>query len=76
MAVTRKTERAVVVASGTGIDVNQLGTQIALYNSDGTVASTVKKQAAQADSTATDVPGLKTDFNALLAKLRSAGILS
>lgn len=30
----------------------------------------------QADSTATDVAGLKTDFNTLLANLRSMGILS
>ena len=32
--------------------------------------------AAQADSTATDVAGLKADFNALLAKLRAAGVLA
>ena len=32
--------------------------------------------AAQADSTATDVAGLVTDFNALLAKLRAAGIIA
>lgn len=31
--------------------------------------------AVQADSTAADVAGLVTDFNALLAKLRSAGIV-
>lgn len=36
----------------------------------------VKQAVAQADSTATDVAGLKTDFNALLAKLRTAGILA
>lgn len=30
---------------------------------------------AQADSTATDAAGVVTDFNALLAKLRTAGIL-
>lgn len=34
------------------------------------------KAAAQADSTATDIAGLKTDFNALLAKLRTAGVIS
>ena len=32
--------------------------------------------AYQADSTATTVAGLKDDFNALLAKLRAAGILA
>lgn len=36
----------------------------------------VKQAVAQADSTATDVAELKTDFNALLAKLRTAGILA
>lgn len=35
----------------------------------------VKKMAAQADSTATDVAGLVTDFNALLAKARTAGLI-
>lgn len=29
----------------------------------------------QADSTATDIQGLLTDFNALLAKLKSAGLM-
>ena len=36
----------------------------------------VKQSVAQADSIATDVAGLKSDFNALLAKLRTAGILA
>ncbi len=30
----------------------------------------------QADSTATDVAGLVADFNALLAKLKAAGLMS
>lgn len=34
------------------------------------------KVANQAASTATDVAGLKTDFNALLAKLKTAGIMT
>lgn len=41
-----------------------------------TANGTVKQAAAQADSAATDVAGLLADHNALLAKLRSAGILS
>lgn len=41
-----------------------------------TVNGTVKRAAAQPNSTATDVAGLVTDFNALLAKLRTAGILA
>jgi hypothetical protein len=32
-----------------------------------------RQLAAQADSTAVDVAGLRADFNALLAKLRAAG---
>lgn len=36
---------------------------------------TVVEQANQVDSVAADVATLKTDFNALLAKLRAAGIL-
>ncbi|HAU4295829.1 head fiber protein [Serratia nevei] len=35
----------------------------------------VKKMPAQADSTATDVAGLLADFNALLAKARTAGLM-
>lgn len=36
----------------------------------------VKKMPTQADSTATDIAGLVADFNALLAKLKSAGLMS
>lgn len=35
----------------------------------------VKKMTTQADSTATDVAGLVTDLNALLAKARTAGLM-
>lgn len=73
----QKPIRAVVNASTTtaGLE-NQQPMSLVLVNPDGTTASTIKKQAAQADSTATDVAGLKTDLNALLAKLRSAGVIS
>ena len=37
---------------------------------------TANKVATQANSTATDVAGLVTDFNALLAKLKTAGVMS
>lgn len=40
------------------------------------VAGTVKKMPAQADTVAVDLAALKVDFNALLAKLRTAGILT
>lgn len=67
--------KAVLAAGSTG-SANQTPLSLALVNSDGTAAYTIKKQAAQVDSTATDVAGLKTDFNALLAKLRLAGVIS
>lgn len=41
-----------------------------------TIRGGVLQQPAQADSTATTVAGLVTDFNALLAKLRTAGVLA
>lgn len=44
--------------------------------SNGTLRGTVLRAAAQADSTATDVAGLVADFNALLAKLRTAGVIA
>jgi hypothetical protein len=34
-----------------------------------------RRTAAQADSTASDVATLKADFNALLAKMRAAGMM-
>lgn len=53
----------------------QGGVAAAVGNATTANAGLVKKAAAQADSTATDVAGLKTDLNALLAKLRTAGII-
>lgn len=38
-------------------------------------ALAAKTAASQADSTATEVAGLVTDFNALLAKLKAAGLM-
>jgi len=40
------------------------------------VVGGVKMAATQADSTASDAAGLVTDFNALLAKLKAAGIMA
>ena len=45
-------------------------------DSDGVLsADGISPAANQADSTATDVAGLVTDFNALLAKLKTAGLM-
>lgn len=41
-----------------------------------TVVGGVKQAAAQDDSVATDAAGVVTDLNALLAKLRTAGVLA
>lgn len=41
-----------------------------------TVRGGVIQAAAQANSTATDVAGVVTDLNALLAKLRTAGVIA
>ena len=44
---------------------------------DGVLSATgVTPAAAQADSTASTIAALKEDFNALLAKLRTAGLLA
>lgn len=67
-----------VVMPGAARTSRTMQMNINLFNADGTpyVPLVATKAAAQADSTATDVPGLKTDFNALLAKLRAAGLLT
>lgn len=65
-----------VINAGVNPNTKQAPVDIILTHPDGTAVSSVKKQAAQVDSTATDVAGLKTDFNALLAKLRLAGVIS
>ena len=48
---------------------------VALPNATTTVVGGVKQVANQAGSVATDVAGLVADFNALLAKLKTAGIM-
>jgi len=45
---------------------------IALYGA----GDPVTQAPAQANSTATDVAGIVADFNSLLAKLRTAGVLN
>jgi hypothetical protein len=83
-------EQAQILAGDTINPLREV-TQIQFYNPDGTpfdfgggtapvaatttTAGVVKQAAIQADSVATDAAGVVTDFNALLAKLRAAGIL-
>lgn len=64
--------------AGTGyVPSNDLSLSTKKYVDDAVAPKLTATQAeAQADSTATDVAGLVADFNALLAKLRTAGIIA
>lgn len=70
----QNTEQA-IVATQTSFDRNQKVTQLALFKADGSPKTLADPAAAQVNSVATTVGGIVTDFNALLAKLRTAGIL-
>ena len=63
--VVDATTKALKVASGT----------VLAPDASTTVKGVVLQSGAQADSVATTASGVVTDFNALLAKLRTAGIL-
>lgn|GEM_PF-6029362 len=77
--VDTKTYNASAINAGT-FDAARIPTlpqaKITNLTTDLAAKLTASKAAAQADSTATDVAGLVADFNALLAKLRTAGIIS
>ena len=64
-----------VIPDGTIITVSETGA-ITVPSATASVKGVVKQAVTQADSTATDVAGLKTDFNALLAKLKTAGLMA
>jgi Head fiber protein. len=67
----------VVLPSTTAAPSNQAPTPVVLKNTDGTAfAPFTTKAAYQANSTATDVAGLVADFNALLTKLKAAGLMA
>lgn len=71
----------VAVSKGTPVDktISELGTLVAtaaIPLATTAVAGKVKQAVAQADTVAVDLTALKADFNALLAKLRTAGILA
>ena len=69
----------VVVVSMTSMEANKVPMRLALFDETGAavaIPEAVTPAAAQADSTATTIAELKTDFNALLAKLRTAGLLA
>ena len=56
------------------IPVTQSGSTVKLTVQE--ILDEVPVADAQTDSTATDVATLKTDFNALLAKLKAVGLMS
>lgn len=70
------TKAVVVPVPASSAALNGSVLQLGLMNPDGSAASVITKQPAQADTTAADLAALKVDFNALLAKLRAAGILA
>lgn len=61
-----------------GLQIGTTGTTAMAGNRTptATIRGGMLQQTAQADSTAVDVAGIVTDFNALLAKLRTAGVLA
>ncbi len=69
-----------IVATQAAIEPSQGVTQLAFFNEDGTPFDfgnpDLSPAAAQADSTADVIGEIVTDFNALLAKLRAAGLLA
>jgi hypothetical protein len=67
--------QATVVAATTQ-KPNQESVQLALFGSDGTALVVPKKMPLQADTTAADLTALKADFNALLLKLKNAGLMA
>lgn len=77
-AVWRITGANTTEQFGTGANkpyVFQCNAGFALDDAGGTFRI-IKRCAAQADTTAADLAALKTDFNALLAKLRAANLLA
>lgn len=64
--VVDSTTKALKVASGT----------VLAPDATTTTKGIVKQAEAQANSTATELSGLVTDFNALLLKLQTAGLMA
>ena len=70
-------EVAAQIVSG-GLQIGTTGSTAMAGNRTptATIRGGVLHQTAQADTTAADLAALKVDFNALLAKLRTAGVLA
>jgi hypothetical protein len=76
MANEGVTKAVVVTAPASSAVQNSSALKLALYNADGTVASTFKKQPAIANSAAVDIAGVNTKINEILAALRAAGVIA
>ena len=76
--ISSVTEQAVLVTDQPVTKPGQHITKLALFNADGTpfVGGAPRVAAFQANSTATDVATLVTNFNSLLAKLKAAGLMA
>lgn len=74
-AVAGNDTRLTAGAAGTAT-VRALGTTATTAAAGNDVRLMTGTAVAQADSTATDVAGLLADFNALLAKLRTRGVIA
>lgn len=77
--VEDKTYDAAAITSGTFAVAripNLAQSKITNLTTDLAAKLTAQQAAAQADSTATDITGVVADLNALLAKLRAAGIMA
>lgn len=66
-----------VVISQAALTQNSAPMQLALFNEDGSPAGFLGTEPAanQADTVAVDLAALKVDFNALLDKLKVAGLM-
>lgn len=72
------TEQAVLVTTQATVKPGQHLKKIALFNANGTpyTGPAPLVAAFQANSTATDVAGVVANFNALLTKLKTAGLMA
>lgn len=64
-----------VLVSRSAVANSSAPMELALFKADGTPKVIANPAAAQADTTAVDLAALKVDFNLLLGKLRTAGVL-
>lgn len=74
--MSERTITQAVVTAKASINPDQDVEELSLFGTNGSPLVVPAQQAAQADSVASTVPALVTDFNSLLAKLRAAGVIA